>query len=137
MFTHTIRPRYGECDMQGIVFNARWLDYFDDAVTRFFESLGYDPKETFMEGGPFDFTVVKAVLEFRSPARFDDEVAITVAPARIGTKSLDLRMTATVDGRVACEGTTTYVFVEPGTMRSSAIPDDVRERLGKATDEAV
>jgi acyl-CoA thioester hydrolase len=132
MFTHTIRPRYGECDMQGIVFNARWLDYFDDACTRFFEHLGYEPKQTFMEGGPFDFTVAKAVLEFRGPARFDDEVRIEVRPARLGNSSFDLAFTATVDGRPACQGTTTYVFVEPGTLESRPIPPDVRERMQKA-----
>ena len=33
-------------------------------VTRWFEWLGFDPKETFFEGGAFDVMVVKAVLEW-------------------------------------------------------------------------
>jgi acyl-CoA thioester hydrolase len=34
-FSHTprLRVRYCECDMQGRVFNAHWLTYFDLAAT--------------------------------------------------------------------------------------------------------
>src|SRR2546423_12001503 len=32
-FTHAIRVRYGECDPQGVVFNANWLGYFDVVIT--------------------------------------------------------------------------------------------------------
>ena len=39
-FVHRVRPRYAEVDQQGVVFNAHWLTYFDDACTRFFESIG-------------------------------------------------------------------------------------------------
>ena len=28
-FVHELRVRYGECDPQGIVFNANYLAYFD------------------------------------------------------------------------------------------------------------
>lgn len=134
-FTHTIRPRYAEVDMQGIVFNAHWLTYFDEACTRFFDRLGYAPKEAFAPGGAFDFTVVKAVLEWQGPARFDDEVVIAVRPSRIGTSSFDLASVATVDGRVACRGTITYVSIEPGTITPRAIPDEVRRRMQEAMGE--
>ena len=48
---------------------------------------------------------------------------------RIGTKSFDVRYTATVDGRRACEGIITYVSVQPGTHDSTAIPEGLREKL--------
>ena len=31
-YVHTIRVRYGECDMQRVVFNANYFAYCDDAV---------------------------------------------------------------------------------------------------------
>ena len=75
------------------MFNAHWLTYFDERATRFFEFLGYDPKVAFFQ--EFDVMVVKAVLEWQGPAGFDDDVAIAVAPGRLGTKSFDLVYTAT------------------------------------------
>jgi acyl-CoA thioester hydrolase len=128
-FTHTLRPRYAEVDMQKVVFNGHWLTYFDDACTRFFESLGFDPRETFSEKGLFDAMVVKAVIEWHSSATFDDLVQIEVRPDRLGNKSFDLRFLAKVEGRPVCEGVITYVSVSPGTKNSCAIPDILRERL--------
>ena len=113
------------------MFNAHWLTYFDEASTRFFESLGFEPATAFFR--EFDVMVVKAVVEWQGPAGFDDHVAIAVAPGRIGTKSFDLVYTATVAGRPACLGTITYVSVTPGTHESAAIPSTLRAALRSAT----
>ena len=115
--------------MQGVVFNAHWLTFFDEASTRWFEWLGFDPKETFTDGGAFDVMVVKAVLEWQGPAGFDADVAIAVAPVRIGDASFDVRFSATADGAPACVGTITYVSVVPGSKRSVPIPDVLRTKL--------
>jgi acyl-CoA thioester hydrolase len=123
-FVHHVRPRYAEVDAQGVVFNAHWLTYFDEASTRFFESLGFEPATAFFRD--FDVMVVKAVVEWQGPAGFDDHVTIAVAPGRVGTKSFDLVYTATVDGRPVCTGTITYVSVTPGTHESADIPSAVR-----------
>jgi acyl-CoA thioester hydrolase len=127
-FAHTVRPRYSEVDMQKVVFNGHWLNYFDDASTRFFESLGFDPRD-FVEGRGFDVMVVKALLEWQGPATFDDPVRIEVTTDRIGNKSFDLRFQASVEGRPACVGVITYVSVTPGTKESTAVPDRLREKL--------
>jgi acyl-CoA thioester hydrolase len=126
-FVHTIRPRYAEVDMQGVVFNAHWLTYFDDSCTRFFSEIGFEPKVAFFED--FDVMLVKAVLEWQGPARFDEPVEIAVAPARLGTSSFDLLYTATTGGTPACTGTITYVSVRPGTHDSQPIPAELRGRL--------
>jgi acyl-CoA thioester hydrolase len=126
-FIHRVRPRYAEVDQQGVVFNAHWLTYFDDACTRFFDSLGYTPNEAFF--GEFDFMIVKAVLEWEGPAGFDEFVDITVEPVRLGTKSFDLRYRASVAGRAACTGVITYVSVKPSTHESSEIPAALRANL--------
>src|SRR5258708_7777882 len=127
-FAHMLRPRYSEVDMQKVVFNGHWLNYFDDASTRFFESLGFDPRD-FAEGRGFDVMVVKAVLEWKSPATFDDVVRIEVTADRIGNKSFDLRFRASVEGRPASEGVSTYVSVRPGSKEPPPIPALLRERL--------
>jgi len=126
-FVHHLRPRYAEVDVQGVVFNAHWLTYFDEASTRFIESLGFPPAVAFVRD--FDLMVVKAVIEWQGPAGFDDDVAITVVPGRIGTKSFDLVYSATSNGSPASLGTITYVSVIPGTHESVAIPGSLRAAL--------
>lgn len=128
-FVHTVRTRYGEVDMQGIVFNAHWLAYFDDAVTGYFRHLGYDPKEVFTDEAGFDFVVVRAELEWKDSAGFDEEVSIAVRPARLGRSSFDVRHEASVGGRPVCEATMTYVSIRPGKREAAPIPDEVRAKL--------
>jgi acyl-CoA thioester hydrolase len=125
-FVHRIRVRYAEVDGQGVVFNAHWLTYCDDACTRFMESMGFGS----IWIDEFDVMLVRAVLEWQGPARFDDWVDIAVQPTRLGTKSFDLSYRASVAGVPACTATITYVSVKPGANTSVEIPARVREALG-------
>src|SRR5205085_11962496 len=125
-FVHRIRVRYAEVDGQGVVFNAHWLTYFDDACTRFMEDLGFGPDFWIRE---FDVMLVRAVVEWSGPARFDEWIDIAVEPTRLGTKSFDLHYRATVAGTAACEATITYVAVAPPTHESTEIPERVRSAL--------
>jgi acyl-CoA thioester hydrolase len=127
-FTHRIRVRYAEVDGQGVVFNAHWLTYFDEACTRFVGTWGFGPNFWIEQ---FDVMLVKAVLEWSGPARFDEWVDIAVVPARIGTKSFDLRYGASVENRPACEAVITYVAVAPGSNDSIVVPDPVRGALSE------
>jgi acyl-CoA thioester hydrolase len=133
-FVHRVRPRYAEVDAQGVVFNAHWLTYYDEACTRFFDALGLRPATAFFTD--FDVMVVKAVLEWQGPAGFDDEVDVTVEPVRLGRASFDVRYTAMVGGRPACVGVITYVSVPPGSRTSTPIPDAIRAKLAAAVPDS-
>ncbi len=130
VFVHRRRPTYADVDQQGVVFHGHWLAYFDDAMTRFCDWLGFPPKETF--AGHFDVMVVKATLDWSGPAGFDDQVEITVVPSRLGNASFDLTYTARVGESVVCTGVVTYVSVQPGTAESCPIPPDVRSGMEQA-----
>jgi acyl-CoA thioester hydrolase len=125
-FTHRIRVRYAEVDGQGVVFNAHWLTYFDESCTRFVGEWGFGPDFWIDK---FDVMLVKAVLEWNGPARFDEWIDIAVEPTRIGTKSFDLDYRAAVSGRPACHAVVTYVAINPGTNASREIPGPVRAVL--------
>jgi acyl-CoA thioester hydrolase len=125
-FVHRIRVRYAEIDGQGVVFNAHWLTYCDEACTRFMESLGFGADFWVAE---WDVMLVKAVIEWQGPARFDEWVDIAVEPVRLGTKSLDLRYTASVAERPCAVATITYCSVQPGAPTSIEIPPRVRAAL--------
>jgi acyl-CoA thioester hydrolase len=123
---HPIRVRYAEVDGQGVVFNAHWLTYFDEACTRFVESLGFGAGFWIHE---FDVMLVHAVLDWSGSARFDDWIQVEVAPVRLGRSSFDLRYRATVDRAGICEATITYVSVPPGGGAAVPIPAPVRAAL--------
>lgn len=130
-FTLKIRVRYGECDAQQVVFNARYADYVDLAVTEYVRALFPDKGFQCLFDCGLDTQVVRLDLQWQSAARFDDVLSIAVTPARIGTTSyaLTLDITQAASGTAVAVAEITYVLVSLGEHRKTRIPDWLREQL--------
>lgn len=135
-FVHRLRVRYGECDPQGIVFNAHYIAYFDVALTELWRATlaeGYKG----MVGNGVDMVVGEARARYLAPAYFDDEIGIGVEVAHLGTTSLVTAMRVTRGAELLVEGEMRHVFVEVQTHQKTAIPTDVRAALERhATQQA-
>lgn len=126
-FEHRLRVRYGECDPQGIVFNANYLLYFDVAFTELWRSA-VGPWRELVEHG-IDAVVAEATLRFRSPARYDDLLALQAQIAELAEASMTTAISVVRDGEVLVEGRLRHVFVDADTWRRTEIPDWIRSRL--------
>jgi len=128
-FVHHLRVRYHECDAQQCVFNSRYLEYLDVAMTEYFRSLGWDYRDLVAAG--CDPSLVHTSLFFRSPAWFDDELDIRVQTARVGTSSFELAFETrrASDGEVILAAQTTYVNVDLASRSSRPLPHSIRQRL--------
>lgn len=140
-FTYLLRVRYYECDAQQVVFNARYGDYVDTAATEFFRALFGDYRN--LLAASMDTQVVRQLIEWQAPARFDDVVAIQVTTERVGNTSFQLNLALSRHGSdellARCE--MVYVLVDAQAFTKMAIPDDVRSKLesgapGVTTDHA-
>ena len=90
-FFHPFRVRYSEIDGQGVLFNAHYLTYYDTAITEFFRALGYDQYADAQKSG-VDFHVVKAVVEYKAPIRFDWDLDVGARVAKIGNSSMTFEL---------------------------------------------
>jgi len=124
-FRHSIRVRYGEVDMQRVVFNAHYLAYCDDAC----ESWVRDRGVRMLDNG-WDFMLKKATVEWSGSATVGDTIDIDVAASRWGNTSFDVTFSGSVAGRPVFTAVITYVGVRLGTLETMAPPADVRSRLG-------
>src|SRR3954463_5703403 len=127
VFAHTLRVRYGECDPQGVVFNANWLAYFDIVITQLWRELIGDYAGMVEEGA--DMMVAEATIRFRGPARFDDLVEFRLSVTSMSNTALSTRIEAWVGEEMSVEGSMRHVFVEPGTTVKRPIPDHIRDAL--------
>ena len=114
--------RFVECDQQGIVFNAHYLVWADEAVNSWWAGRGVD-WPTFTARG-VEYLVVASSLEWRSSARYGDTVAVDADVEKLGRTSLTLRFVIRVGERECCEVRTTYVCTAGGT--SSPWPEEIR-----------
>jgi len=127
-FSHELRVRYGECDAQGIVFNANFLAYVDVVLTEIWRaSMGsYD---LLLKTG-VDTVVAEANMRFLAPGRFDDILRIEGGFDDLGTTSATLRLWFRRDTTLLVEADIRYVFVDLERWEKATIPDAVREGLG-------
>jgi acyl-CoA thioester hydrolase len=126
-FVHELRVRYGECDPQGIVFNANYLLYFDVAFTELWrEAVG--PWQDMAARG-VEVVVGEATLHFRSPARFDDMLRLELEVSRLGTTGITTDVSVMRDGELLVEGRLRHVCVDAETIAKRELPDWIRSGL--------
>ena len=128
-FRHRLRVRFSECDPQNVVFNARYLEYFDIGMTELWrETIG--PYEPAMDEHGVDMVVAEATIRYLSSLRFDEEFDVVMTIKHMGTTSLVTAFVIqSVDGHIAAEGEMRHVVIEKGTAVKAPIPDSMREAL--------
>jgi acyl-CoA thioester hydrolase len=126
-FVHELRVRYGECDPQGIVFNANYLLYFDVAFTELWREAVGSWQEMVERG--VDAVVAEANTRFRAPARYDDVLQLRARITRLGNTSLTTEIDVVRDGDVLVEGRLRHVFVDTGTWGKTKIPEWIADGL--------
>jgi acyl-CoA thioester hydrolase len=126
-FSHELRVRYGECDPQGIVFNANYLLYFDVAFTELWRE-GIGPWQEMVDRG-IDAVVAEANARFRAPARYDDVLELRARVTRLGTTSITTEIDVLRDGELLVEGRLQHVIVDAKTWKKTEIPGWVRAGL--------
>jgi acyl-CoA thioester hydrolase len=127
--------RYGEIDSQAVLFNARYLDYADVAITEYFRALGI----SFAPGpGTPEFHVAKATVEYKAPIRYDERIDLTVRTLRLGRSSLvlgiELRGAGENDLRATVEEVYVHIDLESG--KSAPLPEWIRTAIEAADEPA-
>lgn len=127
-FSHRLRVRWSEVDMQKIVFNAHYLMYFDTAIADYWRTLAL-PYEEAMQALGGELYVKKSTVEHHASARFDDMLDVAVQCHRIGNASIAFlgAIYRGDDLLVTCE--LIYVFADPITQRACPVPDALRQVL--------
>ena len=115
--------------MQGIVFNAHYLAYCDDAFGAWAEAAIPGAMAFVGHAGTFDVLVKRAVVTWKGALRFGETVDIDCSVGRWGRSSFDVHFAGSVDGAERFDVVVTYVNVTPGTHTPAPVAGDVRAAL--------
>jgi acyl-CoA thioester hydrolase len=126
--THVERVRFGDLDAMRHLNNVVFLRYFETARIQYIQQVmgGRDPVHP--EGG-FALIFAQCHIEYRSPGHYDEDVAIRVRPADVGTKSFRLDFDMRVGERLLAEGHGVLVGYDYVDGRSVELPDALKTRL--------
>lgn len=123
-FRLDIPVRYGEVDMQGVVFNAHYLAYVDDCIDRWLRTID----EHFEDLG-WEVVVKKATVEWSGSAGIGDVLTLVPSVARWGRTSFDVVVDGAVGERPVFQATVVYISVQTGTKEPVPTPEAVRAAL--------
>lgn len=127
-FSHRLRVRWAEADMQGVVFNGHYLTFFDIGITEYLR-LACADEPGLMQTLYANLYVAKSTLNYRESAKFDDWLDIQVRTASVGNSSLVVQFAITRDDALLVDGESIYVHAPGG--QSARVPDSVRAALTK------
>lgn len=134
-FHHPFRVRWSETDAQGVVFNARYLDYADIAITEYYRQVGL--RDEYIDGS-IEFHVRKAEVIFELPIMPDEMIEVMARTTRIGnssmTQQVEIHGVRDTDGdggaddlRASVE--LVYVHVDLETHRPLELPENLKEKF--------
>ncbi len=131
-FAHRQRVRFGETDMQGVVYYANYLLFAEVGRFAYLRALGVDYQRDLTERG-VDVTIGEAGVRYQAPLRFDDEYDIRVRVGEIRGSSWTFEYAFDrADGQRCAIGSTVQVIVDRKTGRAARIPVELRAVLEAA-----
>ncbi len=126
-FIHRMRVRWSEVDPQGVVFNARYLDYGDIGVTEYWRAVGF----RFDVGDDMQFHVAHASVDYKKPIYPDEMIDLHVRTEKIGNTSMTVLVEIHGSGKddlrsaIRC----VQVHVDLDGHKPKPVPDSVRNRF--------
>jgi len=133
-YMYSYRVRYGDCDMQRVVWNPNYFAFCDDAVDVWVRSalqneLDKTDDPSTLHSIGFDFMLKKTTGTWTAPVKFGDVFDMECSIQRWGTTSFDVRVDGTVNGESRFVGEFVYVSIDPESQRPVAIPEIVKNAL--------
>ena len=127
-FSWAARVYWEDTDGGGIVYYANYLRFLERARTEWLRSLGHSQQELARSPGIL-FAVAGLSIEYRRPARLDDELMITCEPR--GERAAAMRFAQRIErgGELLVEADVRVVCLDARTLRPKRLPEFLLEAL--------
>lgn len=123
-----VRVYYEDTDAGGIVYHASYLRFFERARTEWLRALGLDHPALRDRFGVM-FAVRRIEIDFASPARLDEELALETTLERAHGARVVLRQRASLGTREVCAARVELVLVNH-QLKVARLPAPLRDLLG-------
>jgi acyl-CoA thioester hydrolase len=123
-FTWRVRVYYEDTDLGGVVYYANYLKFLERARSEWLRHLGIS-QTGLLTAQRLLFAITAVDIRYLKPARFEDELAVTVELASRKRASMSFRQTihrGDLEGELLCTATVTAACLDADSMRPRAMP---------------
>ncbi len=128
-FSWSVRVYYEDTDSGGVVYYANYLKFMERARTELLRSIGFEQDKIQQELGVL-FAVSSASIQYKKPARFNDELDVITSISILGKASIHFKQVImSREGRYVAKSqeggatflkSTNYSKVLPATLLADA-----------------
>ena len=129
-FTMKRLIQFAETDMAGVLHFSNYYRLMEEIEHAFWRSLETSVLAK-LDNLEVTWPRVSTSCEYFSPARFEDEITLSLKIAHVGDRSMTYEVEFHRDDEPLAKGKVTVVCctMKDGTFQSLSIPDPLREKL--------
>jgi tol-pal system-associated acyl-CoA thioesterase len=129
-FVWPVRVYFEDTDVGGVVYHARYLNFFERARTELLRALGVSMSDLQRDHNLI-WVVLEMNIKFRQAAKLDDELLVTAELSwhkgvRQGFRQ---QMTRKTDGVLIAEADVTAVMLHADSLKPARMPDWMKAEL--------
>lgn len=123
-FAWPVRVYYEDTDAQGLVYYANYFRFMERARTEWLRSLGVE-QDALLRAARRLFVVVSTTADFLKPAKFNEQLVVTVRVLGRARASFELEqqiLRHAPDGELLVHGTTRAACLDADTLKPAKLP---------------
>jgi acyl-CoA thioester hydrolase len=123
-----VRVRYSETDQMGVVYHGNYAQYFEMGRVEWLRNMGISYK--WMEENGIMLPVVSLTMNYKKPARYDDELTIKTTMIRLSAVKIEFDYEIHNEkNELLTTGYSVLVFVDMKTGRPTSPPNYILDLL--------
>jgi acyl-CoA thioester hydrolase len=122
-FEWPVRVYYEDTDAGGIVYHTMYLNFMERARSEWLRALGFEQDDLMRDDNRL-FAVRRIEVEYVLPARFNDQLLVTVAVTRLGRASMDFyqEIRRAADALLLCSARIKIACLDARLLRPGTLP---------------
>jgi acyl-CoA thioester hydrolase len=127
-FAWPVRVYWEDTDAGGVVYHAQYLAFMERARSEWMRAIGLH-QDALRREQDLVFVVRAMEVDFRAPARLDDQLSVSVALLECRGASLVLAQRIERDGALLVAATTRIAALRASSFRPCPLPESLSSTL--------
>ncbi len=131
-FHWPVRVYWEDTDAGGVVYYANYLKFMERARSEWLRAHGYE-QDTLRDEAGVVFVVRRVEIDYLSPARFNDQLDVSVSLHQAGRASLTVKQVLTRENTSLVTAQVTLVCVDATRFKPVKMPAPILQSLSQAS----
>lgn len=131
-FVWPVRVYWEDTDAGGVVYYANYLKFMERARSEWLRAYGFE-QDVLRDDAGVVFVVRRVEIDYLSPARFNEQLEVSVALHEAGRASLSVRQELMRGSTRLAEAVVTLACVDAIRFKPVKIPEPILQALAPAT----